>query len=328
MSEKDYYPMKNKKVLITGIEGFVGNNFFQVFQELCPSAQVYGLGRSFRQRKGFTAVSCDLNNEEQTRKIILGVQPDYIFHLAGVVCSDDWDELFEGNVKTTISLLESIKEVGISKPKIVIIGSAAEYGYVLPDFLPVKENAPLNPLSKYGASMCSRTAVAMAYKNAGLDIIVARVFNALGPGLSEHFSIGSFSKQIATIEKKGKESTISTGRLDPKRDFVDIADVARALYLLSLHGKFGEIIYNVCSGKSWSIGDILHILLKGSSQHIQIITDPLKIRQIDVLDIYGSCRKIREDTGWQPMISIEESLTRTLNYHRGLLKANQQELTE
>jgi len=308
--------IKNKKILITGVEGFVGRNFFQVLQSLCPTAQVYGFDKSFKGKKDFTAISCDLTDLEQTKQVISEVRPDYIFHLAGITYSNNWDELFDGNVKTTISLLESVKEIEIS-PRIVIVGSAAEYGYVSPDSLPLKEDVIPNPISMYGVSMCCRTLVAKAYKNAGLDVVVGRVFNVLGPSLSEQSSIGSFAKQIVEAERGGGELVIHTGRLDAKRDFLDIADAANALYFLALHGKSGEI-YNICSGRSFSIGEVLRLLLKNTDLVFRIAAVPSRIREKDVPEVYGSYQKIREDTKWQPAISIEESLKRTLSYYREL----------
>ena len=305
---------KNKKILITGIEGFIGRNFFHVLRGLSPTAQVYGIDKSFRGKKDFTAVPCDLNDKEQTIDVLSKIRPNYVFHLAGVPYSESWNSLYEGNVKTTVSLLESIKEVGVPS-RIVIIGSAAEYGFVPHDSLPVNEDTLLNPISLYGASMCGRTIVAMLYKNLGLDVIVGRVFNVLGPGLSEHSPVGSFAKQIAEAEKGDKEPVIFTGRLDVRRDFVDIADVARALYLLALRGKAGEV-YTICSGKSFSTEKILRLLLKNTRLSFKIVVEPSRIRKIDTPEIYGSYKKIKGDTGWHPTIPLEASLKRTLNYYR------------
>jgi len=306
--------MINKKILITGIEGFIGKNFFQALKNRCPTAEVYGIDKSFKGKRDFTAIACDIADLEQTNQIISEVRPDYIFHFAGVTYSNNWDELFEGNVKTTISLLSSVKEVGIS-PRIVIIGSAAEYGYVSPDSLPIKEDTILNPLSPYGVSMCCRTLVSKVYANSGFDVVVGRVFNVLGAGLSEHSPIGSFAKQIAEAERGIREPVVYTGRLDVKRDFLDIVDASDALYLLALYGKSREI-YNICSGKSFSIREVLSLLLKNTWLSFRIETVSSRIREKDVPEVYGSYQKIKDDTGWQPTIPIEESLKKTLNYYR------------
>jgi len=310
---------KSEKLVIAGIEGFIGHNFFQALRGLSPTAQVYGIDKSFRGKKDFTAVPCDLTDKKQIKDVLSKIQPNYVFHLAGVPYSESWDSLYEGNVKTTISLLESIKEMKAPRPRVVIVGSAAEYGFVSPNSLPINESTLPNPISLYGASMCCRTIAAITYKNMGLDVVVGRIFNVLGHGLSEQSPIGSFAKQIVKAEKGNKEPVISAGRLDVRRDFLDIADATRALYLLALHGKSGEV-YNICSGKSFSIGEALRLLLKNTGLAFKVITVPSKIRKIDVPEVYGSYQKIKEDTGWQPAISMEESLKRTLKYYRETTK--------
>jgi len=115
-------------------------------------------------------------------------------------------------------------------------------------------------------------------------------------------------------ERGVREPVIHTGGLDAKRDFLDIADAANALYFLALHGNFGEI-YNICSGRSFSIGEVLRLLLKNTGLVFRITTVPSRIREKDVPEVYGSYQKIKEDTGWQPAIPIEESLKKTLNYY-------------
>lgn len=288
-----------------------------MIRPLLPDASVFGLDRSFKGEGDFVEVPCDLRDEAQTERVVLEIHPDYIFHLAGLGQSDSWDELFAANVKTTVSILKASKKLPRSDVRIVVIGSAAEYGLVSLERLPVEENALPNPGSLYGASMCSRTAVALAYANAGLHVVVARVFNLLGAGLPEYLSVGSFASQIAAIEADAREPIVSTGQLAHRRDFVDVDDAARALYLLSLHAKAGEI-YNVCSGASVAIGDVLQLMLRESTRNIAVRSVPSRAKPFDVPDMRGSGEKILRQTGWEPTVSIEEAALRTLVYYRGL----------
>ena len=215
----------------------------------------------------------------------------------------------------TISLLEGVKEAGAQQTRIMIIGSAAEYGLVPPELLPVGEGIGPNPISKYGASMVARTAVAVAYRHMGLKILIARVFNILGQGLPAHLSIGAFAKQIARIERGEQEPVLFTGELSAKRDFLDIRDISKAIYLLALHGEAGEI-YNVCCGKSFAIASILRLCLESSSLEIQVKTMPSKVRSVDIPDMVGNNQKLRQATGWQPAVSLEGSVKRTLRFWR------------
>lgn len=311
----NFYLMNNKKIIITGINGFVGKNFLRVLKQLSPDSEVYGVDRKFSEAKNFIPIKCDLVDKDQVRSIISEISPDYIFNFAGTAYDKDWNNLFKGNVKSTLPLLESVLELNSINPRIISIGSAAEYGDISPELLPVDEKVMPEPTSLYGASMCCRTNVALAFRNMGCDIVIGRVFNITGPGVSENSPVGSFAKQIAEIEKGKKEPVIHTGNLNPGRDFIDIRDVARAFYYLALKSRKGGI-YNICSGTPQTIKQILDTLLNISHAHIKVVTDPALIRQKDISMMFGSNQKIKDDIGWTPEISLKDSLKETLNYYR------------
>jgi GDP-4-dehydro-6-deoxy-D-mannose reductase len=306
------YQMNNKKILITGINGFVGRNFLQVLLEKSPNAEVYGIDRSFNTSEHFTPVECDLTQREKVKCVLSEISPDYIFHFAGTAYAKDWDTLFSANVKSTLNLLESARELTFN-PRIIIIGSAAEYGIV--EKIPVAETAPPNPASPYGASMSCRTNIALAFGNMGCDIVVGRVFNTTGAGVTHMTPVGSFAKQVAEIEKGLDELTVRTGNLNPERDFIDIEDVARAFYFLALKGKRSSI-YNICSGKPNSIATILNTYMELSHRKFRVISDPTLVKENDISIMYGDNEKIQDETGWKPEIGLRESLKRTLDYYR------------
>ena len=305
--------MNNKKIIITGINGFVGKNFLNVLKKLSPDSQVYGVDRKFGKTDDFTSIKCDLTEKESVKSMLTEVLPDYIFHFAGTAFDKEWNNLLNGNVNSTLSLLESVVELGLN-PRIVSIGSASEYGNISPADIPVDESIALNPASPYGASMCCRTNIALAFMNMGCDISIGRVFNITGHGVSEKSPVGSFAKQIVIVEN-GELDVIHTGNLDPVRDFVDIMDIAGAFYDLALKGKTRGI-YNICSGNPHSIKEILDILSNLSTHQIKISMDPALIRQKDISIIYGNNHKIKNDIGWSPSVSLEESLNQTLGFYR------------
>ncbi|MDO9098562.1 MAG: NAD-dependent epimerase/dehydratase family protein, partial [Candidatus Methanoperedens sp.] len=136
--------MNNKKILITGINGFVGRNFLHFLLEKSPNAEVYGIDHSFNTTEHFTPVECDLTQRETVKCVLSEISPDYIFHFAGTAYANDWETLFSANVKSTLNLLESAREMTFN-PRIVIIGSAAEYG--IAEKMPVDEMAAPNPTS-------------------------------------------------------------------------------------------------------------------------------------------------------------------------------------
>jgi GDP-4-dehydro-6-deoxy-D-mannose reductase len=307
--------MNNKRIIITGQNGFVGQNYLKILKELSPDSEVYGISRKFSEAENFISIKCDLVDKQQVKSVISEISPDYIFHFAGIAHEKDWNNLFKSNVISTLSLLESVFELNSINPKIIIIGSAAEYGNISPELLPVAEKVMPNPITPYGASMCCRTNIALAFKNMGCDIIIGRVFNITGPGVSEKSPVGSFAKQIAEIEKRKKYPVIYTGNLNSGRDFIDITDVARAFYHLALKSKKGGI-YNICSGESHTIAQILDTFLKLSSAHIKVVTDPALIREKDIPLMFGNNQKIRDEIGWKPEIGLKESMKETINFYR------------
>jgi GDP-4-dehydro-6-deoxy-D-mannose reductase len=149
----------------------------------------------------------------------------------------------------------------------------------------------------------------------GSDIVVGRVFNTTGAGVTHMTPVGSFARQVAEIEKGLHEPTIHAGNLIPERDFIDIKDVARAFYFLAMKGNKGSV-YNICSGKPHSIATILNTYMELSQRKFHIICDPALIRQNDIATMYGDNRKIQDETGWKPEIGLHESLKRTLDYYR------------
>lgn len=311
------YQMNNKKIIITGINGFIGRNFLHVLLEKSPDAHVYGIDRDGIDRasgtvKYFIPLECDLADREKVKCVLSEVRPDYIFHFAGAAYANDWDLLFSSNVKTTLNLLESVKE-SVLNPRFIIIGSAAEYG--IANKMPVNEMAIQNPTSPYGSSMCCRTNIALTFRNMGLDIVIGRVFNTTGAGVTERTPVGSFARQIAQIEEGIAEPVIHTGNLEPVRDFIDISDVAEAFYALSMKSEKGGI-YNICSGAGHSIADILDIYLKLIPHKITILKEQSLLRKNDIPSMYGDNTKIKEETGWEPSVSLDESLKSTLNYFR------------
>ncbi len=305
--------MNNKKILITGINGFVGRNFLHLLLEKSPNAEVYGIDRSFNTAEDFTPIECDLNQRENVKVVLSEISPDYIFHFAGIAYASSWDTLFSANVKSTLNLLDSVRDLSFN-PRIIIIGSAAEYG--IAEKMPVDEMAAPNPTSPYGASMSCRTNIAMTFRNMGCDIIVGRVFNTTGAGVTDKTPVGSFARQVAEIEKGLHEPAVRAGSLSPQRDFIDIEDVSSAFYSLALKSKKGGI-YNICSGKPHSIEAMLEIYMELSSKKFSVIADPDLIRQNDIATMYGDNRKIQDETGWRPEIGLHESLKRTLDHYRG-----------
>ena len=265
-------------------------------------------------------VTCDILDKEELKKMLEEIKPDKIFHLAGLTFDPDSyqspEKFYITNVFGTINLLEAVKRLGIN-PLIHIACSSAEYGLILENENPITETNHFRPISPYGISKLSQDMVGYQYhKNRGLRIIRTRAFNISGPGEKENFVCSSFARQIALIEKGKQEPTIYVGNLDSKRDFVDIRDVVKAYWLAVDKGISGEV-YNLCTGKAYSIREMLDILLRMTKEDITVKQDPERMRPSDIPLQVGSFQKFHKQTGWEPIISLQETLKDLLNYWRG-----------
>ncbi|GAG14942.1 unnamed protein product, partial [marine sediment metagenome] len=231
--------------------------------------------------------------------------------------SFDYPELCKKiNVQGTKNILESTLKTKIS-PRILIISSADIYG--IPKKIPIPENHELNPVSPYAESRKEQEALCKEYADK-LKIIILRSFPHIGPGQLPIFVTADFSKQIAEIEKGINPPIMKIGNIKAKRDFTDVRDMVKA-YLLAIEKcKPGEI-YNVCSGNSYSIQEILDKQLSFSKVKIKLEHDPNRMRPSDIPELTGDNSKFKQATGWQPEITIDQTLKDLLDYWREQVKA-------
>src|SRR3989339_483897 len=290
------------KSLITGINGFVGKHLANHL--LGNKHDVLGFDRVGTGLPGCTVYPCDLLDNKKVNGILKKTSPDYIFHLAAqssVMKSWSEPELTKKiNVEGTKNLLESALKHS-PKAKILVVSSGEVYG-IQKEF-PISEAAYLNPISPYAESRVEQESLSLEYAKKGMHIIISRSFQHTGPGQPDNFVCSSFAKQIAEIESK-KRKVVEVGNLAPERDFSDVRDIAKA-YLLALE-KCPSGIYNICSGKSHSIREILKMLI--GDKKIRIAEKGDKVRKVDIPKLVGDNSKFRNQTGWKPKIPIKRTL--------------------
>ena len=300
------------KALVTGIGGFVAPYLAEHLKG--RGFEVFGADKSIKEDKNNFAV--DLTDAKRVYEVIDKVKPDCVFHLAAissVKLGDKFPELaFNVNVNGTKNIMEAVIKSKID-PKILITSTADVYG--IPKKTPLTEEHPLNPISIYAKSKLEQEKIALAYfKNKNLKVIISRSFTHTGPKQHESFVCSDFAKQVAEIEK-GKEPVIMVGNLDVERDFSDVRDIVKA-YLLALQKcKPGEI-YNICSGKAYSIEDIVKILVSFSKKKIEIRQEKERMRKNDIPILLGDCSKFKKATAWKPEIAFEDTLKDLLEYWR------------
>jgi GDP-4-dehydro-6-deoxy-D-mannose reductase len=266
------------------------------------------------------AFPLDLRDKSRLAEILRQFKPDRIFHLAAIafvpVSFDDPKLVFEVNLFGTINLYECLRKAEMN-PKVLFVGTAEIYGNVKPENLPITETHPAEPTNPYAVSKLAAELMSTQYaRNYGMNIVCVRPFNHTGPGQSPKFVCSDFAKQIAEIEAGKRPPLMRVGNLETRRDFTDVHDIVRA-YALAMDKCPGDgTAYNIGSGKSYSIREILDTLRGMSKTEIKIEHDPDRMRPSDTPDVYGDCSRFRAATGWRPEHDLKKTLEEILDYWR------------
>ncbi len=313
------------QLLITGITGFVGSHMAE--HALAQGAEVFG---SFRWRSKtdnidhlrskVTLVESDLRDLSSVRALLEAANPTHVIHLAAQsFVHASWKtpaETLTTNILAQVNLLEGLRGLKMS-PRFLVVGSSEEYGHVEDDELPIKETNPLRPLSPYAVSKVGQDLMGYQYwKSYGMLIIRSRAFNHEGPRRGDVFVTSNFARQVAEIEAGLRDPVILVGDLTPRRDYSDVRDIVRGYWTLLERGEPGEV-YNLCSGRSWSIQQVLDFLLEQARvRDIKVQTDPSRLRPSDVMVLEGDPSKVEKATGWKVEIPFERTLKDLLAYWR------------
>ncbi len=317
-----------QRILITGLTGFVGSHLAE-FLLGKSSYEVYGILRWRSKleniahiKRGLHLHECDLRDAAAVTEVIRAIRPSVVFHLAAQsFVHTSWrapSETLSTNILGQVNLLEAIR---LHAPKAIIhiAGSSEEYGLVLPSELPIKETNPLRPLSPYAVSKVTQDLLGFQYfRSYHMRIIRTRSFNTTGPRRGEVFAESNFAKQIVEIDRGLKPPVIRVGNLEAKRDYTDVRDIVRAYHLAVTKGVPGEV-YNICSGQTHRMYDVLHLLLRLSRVKARIRLDPSRIRPSDVAVLRGDNTKFTRLTGWRPTIPFTQTLTDLLEYWRRMI---------
>ncbi len=297
------------RALVTGASGFVGRHLMAALRSSGWDA-VGGRAAS----EASDLLPLDLADVDNLRAGLDIARPDVVFHLAGQAAVDqalaDPMGTYQTNVLGTARLLQAIRGYasdGASAPRLLFASSADVYGPRRADELPLVETLAPCPVNPYGASKAAAEALLMGEaKSYGLDVVIARTFNYVGPGQASRFAIPSFATQLARIAN-GEATILQVGNLNAQRDFLDVRDGVAAYIGLASHGERGEM-YNVCSGIPVAMKDILAELIAIARVPVEIREDPARMRPSDVPVYYGSNRKMCELLQWKPDISLRRSL--------------------
>lgn len=312
--------MSRKKILITGFAGFVAHYFIDYLYEQKIEAEVWGIDikeptfdtTKYREYLQIHFEMIDMVNVNEMKQLFESYIPDYVLHLAAYSSvAYSWKNPSESFLNNTIIFLNLIKQVQEYNPscRVLSVGSSEEYGNVEKSNLPIREDQGFEPISPYAVARVSQEMLSKIYvDNFGLDIILTRSFNHIGPRQDERFVVPSFVSRIVDIKKRGdKEGIIETGDISVIRDFVDVRDVVRAYYMLLKKGRKGEV-YNVCSGHATSLEDLIYTIADLVGVRVSTKINPEYVRPKDNKVIVGSPFKIETEIGWKAEITIMETI--------------------
>jgi len=313
------------RYLITGFSGFVSRHFLEYLEILQSPVSVLGIdmahpdfGSDGLSHARLDFQKMDLLDREGFEKILLQFRPDYILRLASYSSvAFSWEnpvKSFQNNTNIFLNVLEAVRSINLGI-RILSIGSSEEYGDLGRGDAIFHEEDTLNPISPYAVARVSQEMLSKVYaKGYGLDIVMTRSFNHIGPGQKETFVVASFAKRLVDMKKRGVPAPkLMTGDISLIRDFVDVRDVVRAYDGLLKKGRKGEI-YNICRGVGYSLKELIQQMISILDMEVLTEVDQGLIRPNDNKVIIGSNEKIKRDIGWAPEIPLGQSLEDIINF--------------
>jgi GDP-4-dehydro-6-deoxy-D-mannose reductase len=300
-----------KKALITGSGGFAGRYMCEYLAGLAERPKIIGIDLSDTPPTNCDKFyRTDLCSAEDVQEIIKLTKPDFVIHFAGTFANSQ--EVYKVNVLSIINLLESARQY---VPEVVVVaaGSAAEYGLIKSQQLPLSEQSPCIPITSYGLSKHLASQIALYYHRVhNIRTMVVRPFQLIGKGVNNRLAPGAFAEQVKKIINKDSK-IIRVGNLKSYRDFLDIHDAVKAIWALCQKPAGGQI-FNLCSGKPTKMADLLQMMIAHCGQKPKIEVDPSLLRSnVDVSKVYGSYQKIKKHCGWQPKRSLLQSVQTMLD---------------
>jgi GDP-4-dehydro-6-deoxy-D-mannose reductase len=284
-------------ILVTGAQGFVGRHLL---------AQLGGRARP---------VEVDVTDSKAVARAFAENAPAAVVHLAALssvgASWEDAGETWRVNTVGTVNVLEAVRAQA-PECRVLVASTGEVYGRARR--VPTPEDEPLEPLSPYAASKAAAEVACDQARRTGVDVVVARAFQHEGPGRDERFAVGSWAAQIARAEDSGG-GTVRVGDLSAKRDIVDVRDVSRA-YELLLDPSVPAGTYNVAGGRAVEMREALDTLVGLAKAQIEVEPDPARSRPSDLPLVCGDASRLREATGWEPVIPLERTLADTLEAAR------------
>lgn len=307
-----------RPILVTGAAGFAGSHLLDLLapNETETIAVRRPGGRTPRSSAAVRWIEQDLLDRDRVRAMVSELRPRAIYHCAGAPdVGSSWRETtstLAANVMTTQHVLEAVRG-GAPDCRVLVTGSALVYR---PSERPLTETSPLGPASPYGVGKLAQEMIARRIQlDEGLDVVVTRSFNHIGPRQEPTFVTSAIARQLAMIEAGRSPAVLRLGNLETRRDVTDVRDTVRAYRAVMRKGRSGTV-YNVCTGRALPIRLLVRELVSQARVKVEIRTDEALLRPNDTPLVLGDSHLVQSDTGWTPQIPIEQTLRDLLEYWR------------
>lgn len=289
-----------RTALVTGASGFTGSHLIARLRER-GGYRITGTARVARTGVDGNALQVlDLTDATAVDRLLASVQPDVIFHLAGRNTGTA-EELQRTNADAVTVLLEAVRRRA-PEARVLLAGSAAEYGRPEAGAGAIRETQPCQPVSAYGASKLAATERALEAAAGGVRVTVVRPFNVVGRGMPSTVVLGAVLERARAALATGRDE-VRVGRLDTERDFVAVEDVVEAYVRLADAAAIGMVV-NVCSGEPRSVGSVVRTLLSSAPRPLRLVEDPALVRPADVPVAFGSnelAQRLIDFDTWTPL---------------------------
>jgi len=312
------------RAFVTGAEGFAGSHLAELLiSEGFETSGVYYSEQSVEPVKDILStaklVQCDVRDRDKLGRILSDAAPDIVFHLAALASVPQNERnralSIETNVVGSCNLLDAVRDAA-PEARTIMISSSEVYGKVTPEQLPLGEDADVRPANFYGVTKASLEMLSRLYATRyGMDIVILRPFNHIGPRQGTAFVCADFASQIAKIERRLMPPLMNVGDLTVERDFTDVRDMVKGYLLAARKARAGET-YALCSGTAHRIQEVLDTLLRHAEVPIDVHQDPAKLRPSEIPVLVGNSEKFRQATGWLPKIPFDTTVRDTLDYWR------------
>jgi len=300
-----------RRLLVTGAGGFVGEHV-----RAAVEAGEFGPYAWHPAPEGF-----DIRRRDEVEALVAQIRPEAVLHLAAQSfvpqSFKDPAGTFEVNVQGTLHLLQALTQAEF-RGRFLYVSSGDVYGLVPDELLPVNEQRWPEPRNPYASSkIAAETLVLQWQRSQGLDAMVVRPFNHIGPGQRKDFAIPSFAHQIVAMAAGRQAPVLEAGDIDTTRDFLDVRDVVRGYAALFAQGRAGTA-YVLGSGVERRIRDMIGFMCAACGVAPEIRQDPARLRPSEQRRMVADAGLLRAHTGWSPRYTIEQTLHDVIEDARGM----------